>query len=311
MKTLQLPQTFAIATSLMLMTVSAPAEVRVALTTLNPTVVVGGQVGVDVALTTTAGEEVVGATYFLNVTGPSPEAIEILSNSNGVPAVFSQLQTPSPPDLSKDIGGFNSTLQPVPGGANIASTLNLQVAPDAPEGDYTLAFLSSGSKGAVWADDSFDTAPFNYLGSLVLTVTNSSSDPDGDDDNDGMTNGFEDRFPFLDKNDPSDAALDYDNDGVSNKDEAREGTDAGIANVNLTFVGILSGNTGTSWSFGPLVPGISYSLHYRANTSETWSLAVGPVTVSAPTSSATVDHPMALPVDSPRNYRVFAEPVAP
>jgi hypothetical protein len=46
----------------------------------------------------------------------------------------------------------------------------------------------------------------------------------GDTDNDGMTDGYENRFPFLDRNNPADAALDFDNDGLTNLAEFQRGT---------------------------------------------------------------------------------------
>jgi hypothetical protein len=45
-----------------------------------------------------------------------------------------------------------------------------------------------------------------------------------DNDGDGMLNGYERRYPFLNPDDPSDAAMDYDNDGATNLEEYRAGS---------------------------------------------------------------------------------------
>ncbi|MCI0746492.1 MAG: LamG domain-containing protein, partial [Verrucomicrobia subdivision 3 bacterium] len=45
-----------------------------------------------------------------------------------------------------------------------------------------------------------------------------------DSDGDGMPNGYERRFTFLDPNNPADAAMDEDNDGATNLEEFRAGT---------------------------------------------------------------------------------------
>jgi hypothetical protein len=45
-----------------------------------------------------------------------------------------------------------------------------------------------------------------------------------DTDNDGMTDGYENRYPFLNPNDPADAAMDFDNDGLTNLGEFQHGT---------------------------------------------------------------------------------------
>lgn len=54
-----------------------------------------------------------------------------------------------------------------------------------------------------------------------------------DDDGDGMSNGFEDLYPHLDKDDPSDADVDGpDNDGLTNLEEFMLGTDPTLADTD-------------------------------------------------------------------------------
>jgi hypothetical protein len=54
-----------------------------------------------------------------------------------------------------------------------------------------------------------------------------------DSDNDGLLDIYEDRFAFLDKNNPADAVLDHDLDGLSNAGEALHGTDPGVGDSDL------------------------------------------------------------------------------
>ncbi|MCD8534741.1 MAG: MSCRAMM family adhesin SdrC, partial [Verrucomicrobia bacterium] len=51
----------------------------------------------------------------------------------------------------------------------------------------------------------------------------------GDTDNDGMLDSYEDRFTFLDRNNPDDAALDEDKDGLTNLKESELDTNPGVA----------------------------------------------------------------------------------
>jgi hypothetical protein len=53
--------------------------------------------------------------------------------------------------------------------------------------------------------------------------------PDGDSDLDGMPDSWEDRYEFLDRNNPEDAAGDFDGDGLTNLEEYLAGTDPGLA----------------------------------------------------------------------------------
>jgi hypothetical protein len=53
---------------------------------------------------------------------------------------------------------------------------------------------------------------------------------DPDIDGDGMENAVEDKYDFLDPQDPNDGYLDQDNDGISNRQEIAEGTDPSTYN---------------------------------------------------------------------------------
>jgi arylsulfatase A-like enzyme len=57
------------------------------------------------------------------------------------------------------------------------------------------------------------------------TQTSAVFPPFPDNDLDGMPNGFENRYPGLDRENPADAALDLDGDGLTNLEEYRRGTD--------------------------------------------------------------------------------------
>jgi hypothetical protein len=54
-----------------------------------------------------------------------------------------------------------------------------------------------------------------------------------DSDNDGLLDLYEDRFAFLDKNNPADGALDHDGDGLNNAAEALHGTDPATGDSDL------------------------------------------------------------------------------
>lgn len=72
-----------------------------------------------------------------------------------------------------------------------------------------------------------------------------------DADQDGLPNFFEDRFAFLDKNNPADAALDQDEDGLSNSDEYRQRTD--LENPDTDGDGVLDGDEVNIYHANPLL----------------------------------------------------------
>lgn len=134
---------------------------------------------------------------------------------------------------------INVTVQIVDGGedGSVAATQNFTLTIDPPDtevggGDGVPDYSDNcpSVTNVAQSDNDSDTQYVANAGFPVLGDVD-SSDPatggdecDNDDDNDGMTDVFENMFAFLDPFDNTDATEDEDGDGVSNLDEFINGT---------------------------------------------------------------------------------------
>ncbi len=277
----------------------------------SATVAPGASVQVNVNLIAATGEQAVGATYFVNVqSGPDPTKLQVTSLSAG--PVFNQLQTTASTSFSKDLGAFSSTLTPITGpGSHQVSSLSLRAAPDAPRGEYVLAFLSSGARKAVFVDPNFNTVDLTTSGTLRLTVAGPV-----DSDGDGMSDAYESLYPgLLDPFVFNDRNLDSDSDGLSNGDEELYGTNPTASDRNTIRVRILQRLTGPERlqvSYGPVRPGLRYSLRYKksANPANPW-LVVADHVGTAEQPNVVVNHAITLTVGEAVYYQVFLLPLNP
>ncbi len=252
-----------------------------------------------------------GATYFVNVqSGPDPSKVQLTSLAPS--SFFNVLQTSTSPSLAKDLGAFSSNLSSTVGtGSHTVSTLTLRALPEAPTGEYILAFLTSGAKKAVFVDPTFNTSDIATLGTLRLTVAGPV-----DSDGDGMSDAFELLYPsilnpfvFNDRN------LDSDSDGLSDGDEERYGTNPTASDRNSVHVRIIQRLTGPErlqLSYGPVRPGLRYSLRYKksANPANPW-LVVADHVGTAEQPTVVVNHAITLTVGEAVYYQVFLLPLNP
>jgi hypothetical protein len=275
------------------------------------TVAPGASVQVNVNLTAGTGEQALGATYFVNVqSGPDPSKVQLTSLVPGTS--FDQLQTSTSASFAKDLGGFNSNLNPTTGpGPHPVSTISLRASPDAPVGEYVLAFLSSGAKKAVFVDPTLNTGDFATLGTLRLTVSGPV-----DSDGDGMSDAYEALYPgLLDPYVFNDKDLDSDSDGLSDGDEEKYGTNPTVSDRNSVRVQIVQRLTGPErlqLSYGPVRPGLRYSLRYKtsANPANPWSVVADHVG-TAEQPNVVVNHTITLTPGQPVYYQVFLLPLNP
>ena len=106
---------------------------------------------------------------------------------------------------------------------------------------------------------------------VIVVVT---QDPDADDDGDGMSNAWEDKYGF-DPFDPTDAAKDNDNDGYSNLAEYKAGTDPTDPNSHPAAVEQLELVSITGEKFGlrfksriRTKSGYKFAINYKLPTGE-------------------------------------------
>jgi hypothetical protein len=132
---------------------------------------------INVNLTVSVPDDVIGVTFFLQSSGPSISVFSITGRSN-IGTVFTDLQTAGSgpisapgnlldPSNNSDLGASEPNLTAQGAGNYFISNFTISSLVATPAGNYTLSFVPST---AVYVDGSFGTSSFDSLGSYTVEV---------------------------------------------------------------------------------------------------------------------------------------------